>query len=189
VSLLYEIIRVKSFTTIANGILRELKSDIGISLPYHPTKGGDPPEVKNFTGLWDTGATSSVITAQVASQCGLSPISMTRVYHANGFADVNVYLVNIILPNNVIICNVQVSEGILTGTDVLIGMDVIASGDFAVSNKDGKTMFSFRFPSIEHLDFVNQKQSGEQTPARVGRNDPCPCGSGKKFKKCCGTNG
>jgi len=22
-------------------------------------------------------------------------------------------------------------------------------------------------------------------PARVGRNEPCPCGSGKKFKKCC----
>ncbi|EBR9523608.1 hypothetical protein DPB51_19450, partial [Salmonella enterica subsp. enterica serovar Litchfield] len=20
----------------------------------------------------------------------------------------------------------------------------------------------------------------------LGRNDPCPCGSGKKFKKCCG---
>lgn len=24
------------------------------------------------------------------------------------------------------------------------------------------------------------------TEARVGRNDPCPCGSGKKYKKCCG---
>ena len=23
---------------------------------------------------------------------------------------------------------------------------------------------------------------------RVGRNDPCPCNSGKKFKKCCGAN-
>lgn len=23
-------------------------------------------------------------------------------------------------------------------------------------------------------------------PKKVGRNDPCPCGSGKKFKKCCG---
>jgi uncharacterized protein len=23
-------------------------------------------------------------------------------------------------------------------------------------------------------------------PTKVGRNDPCPCGSGKKFKKCCG---
>ncbi|MBO6069947.1 MAG: SEC-C domain-containing protein, partial [Succinivibrionaceae bacterium] len=21
---------------------------------------------------------------------------------------------------------------------------------------------------------------------KVGRNDPCPCGSGKKFKNCCG---
>jgi preprotein translocase subunit SecA len=24
--------------------------------------------------------------------------------------------------------------------------------------------------------------------AKVGRNDPCPCGSGKKYKKCCGIN-
>ena len=22
-------------------------------------------------------------------------------------------------------------------------------------------------------------------PKKVGRNDPCPCGSGKKYKKCC----
>ncbi|HMA66844.1 MAG TPA: SEC-C metal-binding domain-containing protein [Desulfosalsimonadaceae bacterium] len=26
------------------------------------------------------------------------------------------------------------------------------------------------------------RRSGE----KVGRNDPCPCGSGKKYKKCCG---
>lgn len=25
----------------------------------------------------------------------------------------------------------------------------------------------------------------EELPSSVGRNDPCPCGSGKKFKKCC----
>ena len=23
-------------------------------------------------------------------------------------------------------------------------------------------------------------------PPKVGRNDPCPCGSGKKYKNCCG---
>lgn len=23
---------------------------------------------------------------------------------------------------------------------------------------------------------------------RIGRNDPCPCGSGKKYKKCCGAS-
>ena len=26
----------------------------------------------------------------------------------------------------------------------------------------------------------------KRAAARVGRNDPCPCGSGKKYKKCCG---
>lgn len=25
-----------------------------------------------------------------------------------------------------------------------------------------------------------------RAPAKVGRNEPCPCASGKKFKKCCG---
>jgi uncharacterized protein YchJ len=25
-----------------------------------------------------------------------------------------------------------------------------------------------------------------EIPATIGRNDPCPCGSGKKYKKCCG---
>ena len=27
-----------------------------------------------------------------------------------------------------------------------------------------------------------------RTSAKIGRNDPCPCGSGKKYKKCCGVN-
>jgi len=26
---------------------------------------------------------------------------------------------------------------------------------------------------------------GKRRRPKVGRNDPCPCGSGKKFKKCC----
>jgi preprotein translocase subunit SecA len=26
-------------------------------------------------------------------------------------------------------------------------------------------------------------------PSKVGRNEPCPCGSGKKYKKCCGKRG
>jgi SEC-C motif/Protein of unknown function (DUF1186) len=25
-----------------------------------------------------------------------------------------------------------------------------------------------------------------RAPQKVGRNEPCPCGSGKKYKKCCG---
>ena len=34
---------------------------------------------------------------------------------------------------------------------------------------------------------VTAGQFRRETP-KVGRNDPCPCGSGKKFKKCCGRN-
>ena len=26
-----------------------------------------------------------------------------------------------------------------------------------------------------------------RSPPRIGRNEPCPCGSGRKFKKCCCT--
>ena len=38
------------------------------------------------------------------------------------------------------------------------------------------------------LTMMDDEDEGPK-PARprdpVGRNDPCPCGSGKKFKKCC----
>ena len=31
-----------------------------------------------------------------------------------------------------------------------------------------------------------QKKPVTRSKEKVGRNDPCPCGSGKKYKKCCG---
>ena len=35
--------------------------------------------------------------------------------------------------------------------------------------------------------YKEQKASGTiRKPKKVGRNDPCPCGSGKKYKYCCG---
>ena len=37
--------------------------------------------------------------------------------------------------------------------------------------------------------YLEQKKSGTVVKAKkIGRNDPCPCGSGKKYKKCCGKN-
>jgi len=39
---------------------------------------------------------------------------------------------------------------------------------------------------------TNKESEGKQKPIvkekKVGRNEPCPCGSGKKYKKCCGRN-
>jgi uncharacterized protein YecA (UPF0149 family) len=37
-------------------------------------------------------------------------------------------------------------------------------------------------------EFTNDlmKMTDDKSPkAKIGRNDPCPCGSGKKYKKCC----
>ena len=36
--------------------------------------------------------------------------------------------------------------------------------------------------------FWKQARQYYQGREKTGRNDPCPCGSGKKFKKCCGNN-
>lgn len=58
------------------------------------------------------------------------------------------------------------------------------------------------FRYLYHMEVVPEEialepahVSGEKAPLRVsgkkqkvGRNDPCPCGSGKKYKKCCGKN-
>ncbi len=41
---------------------------------------------------------------------------------------------------------------------------------------------SYELPAVDHLPAF---QPLRNTAARIGRNDPCPCGSGKKFKKCC----
>lgn len=34
----------------------------------------------------------------------------------------------------------------------------------------------------------NENKPEIDTTVKIGRNDPCPCGSGKKYKKCCGAN-
>lgn len=43
---------------------------------------------------------------------------------------------------------------------------------------------------LDHMDgftmFDRQVKTIRRQGPNVGRNDPCPCGSGKKYKKCCG---
>jgi len=39
-------------------------------------------------------------------------------------------------------------------------------------------------PSMDEA--LTARRQPVKEPAKVGRNDPCPCGSGKKYKNCCG---
>jgi len=41
-------------------------------------------------------------------------------------------------------------------------------------------------PEDDEEDYQLQTQPYRRPEPKVGRNDPCPCGSGKKYKKCCG---
>jgi uncharacterized protein YecA (UPF0149 family) len=36
-----------------------------------------------------------------------------------------------------------------------------------------------------YLDSDNPFSQPRRVEPKIGRNDPCPCGSGKKYKKCC----
>jgi predicted aspartyl protease len=175
-----------SFTVSYKGRSRVLQSDIDIDA----VKGtGNPSRPLTVKAIWDTGATSTVIRPEVAVKLGLKTISIIKIATPSGTKDCNQYFVNVYLPNHIKVERVLVAEAVPANCDVLIGMDIIGTGDFAVSNFDDKTAFSFRMPSMQKIDFVNHSyllpHEKKDTP---GRNEPCPCGSGKKYKNCCGKN-
>ncbi|PYX02414.1 MAG: hypothetical protein DMG86_07250 [Acidobacteria bacterium] len=55
----------------------------------------------------------------------------------------------------------------------------------AFQRKKRRELEQARMAGSGDLQPVQQVVRGS---AKIGRNDPCPCGSGKKYKKCCGTN-
>jgi preprotein translocase subunit SecA len=55
----------------------------------------------------------------------------------------------------------------------------------AFQRKKRRELEQARMAGSGDLQTVQQVVRGA---AKIGRNDPCPCGSGKKYKKCCGAN-
>lgn len=150
------------FTTKANGIARELVNEIFISEAYEENSGLPEPTRKPFKAVWDTGATNTVISRRIVQELALKPSGRTtcRVV-GSGDQEIHEYetetfYVNVYLPNRVMITGVRVSEGSVAGVDVLIGMDIITSGDLAVTNYNGQTWWTFRVPSNEPIDFVEE---------------------------------
>jgi hypothetical protein len=128
-----------------------------------------PPVFHDFQAIWDTGATNSVITQRVVDALALKPIGMTQVQgvHSNELSET--YFVGIGLPNNVTRPHLTVTKGKLSvGSDVLVGMDIIAFGDFAVTNRGGLTVFSFCLPSHRDIDFVKEHNDEQSKIGRKG---------------------
>ena len=127
-------------------ITKVLFTDCQIALP-RATNPSSQKQFFPFKAIWDTGATNSVITDKVAKAVSVLPSGMATTRGVHGEAQVNTFIVDILLPSNVCIPNVRVSEGmLLDNVDVLIGMDIIQLGDFAISNCNGKTIFTYCLP-------------------------------------------
>ncbi|MDO5331456.1 MAG: retroviral-like aspartic protease family protein [Bacillota bacterium] len=138
----------KAFITKYNGISRVLQNEVTI-------KGNESG--KKVLATWDTGATGSVITERLARELNLVSYGKSQSFGIGGTVINNVYLVDVELPGSVNISGVRVSgsqELDNAGFDVLIGMDIIGCGDFAVSNYNNQTSFTYRIPSVGLIDFV-----------------------------------
>jgi hypothetical protein len=153
-----------AFTTRYNVRKRVLYNTVGVSLPVTFDEAKTQQvEPRNYIAIWDTGATHSAITKKVVDDLGLKPTGVRETRHADGKSINNTYLVNILLPNKVMVGSVRVTEVKLIPDDntsddkqpqLLIGMDIIGLGDFAVTNANEKTTFSFQIPSVEEIDFI-----------------------------------
>lgn len=157
-----------AFTSRYDGISNVLINDVTL------VSGS---QAKICKALWDTGATGSCISDEVARDLGLTPIGMQTIKTPSGEKDVETYLIDIILPNevtikDVVVCGTDIGS---QGIQMLIGMDVIGIGDFAVSNYDGKTVFSYRIPSKYETDYVKQ--------IRIDNTIGPKHGKGKRKKK------
>lgn len=48
------------------------------------------------------------------------------------------------------------------------------------------TMAAKLVNTVFHHTFSTRKLAKPLDASKIGRNEPCPCGSGAKYKKCCG---
>ncbi|GHU96459.1 hypothetical protein FACS1894156_7590 [Bacteroidia bacterium] len=165
---------IHALTNNSNGIANSITTPVEVTNILSENKNKVATK-----GIWDTGATASVVTKSTASTLGLIPVKQTIVRGVHGNKEVNVYFVNITLNNKNITLNTQVTECDELSADnsvgMLIGMNIITMGDFAVTNFQGQTTMSFRVPSLQKIDFVTGMKNGQQVVKDKipGRNDNC----------------
>ena len=150
-----------SLTVSFGGRVLVLSSDIEISEAWDPSSNTTAPQMHKFKAIWDTGATNTVINQSVADRVGLRPTGKTTTSTVNGQRLADTFLVNVRLPNGVGFKGLRVTEGTVTGGEVLIGMDIIGTGDFSVTCADGITCMSFRVPSIKKIDYVAEHDKNQ----------------------------
>ncbi|HVI69752.1 MAG TPA: retropepsin-like aspartic protease [Magnetospirillaceae bacterium] len=164
----------RAFTSKADGIITEIRTQTGVFLvPTGQTV--ITKDIEQFEAIWDTGASNTAVSSKVINQLGSKLITFRPVNTGNGLVNAPVHLLNIMLPNNVIVPNVRVTElQNLNSCHVLIGMDIISQGDFAITHASGKACFSFRMPSHKPIDFVPESNLHNLKLKRATTKTPRP---------------
>lgn len=109
---------------------------------------------------WDTGANQSVISKELIQALGLKPIKKDVVTTTVGKETKDIYKIEVVLKEDIDISipvNVNQGDNLRdAGIDMLIGMDIIHFGDFAISNYNDETCFCFRYPPQGLIDFIKE---------------------------------
>lgn len=144
----------------AKGRFLEIITQVGVAMPVEDLEATETVQRTFWTNcLWDTGATHSAVTKETAEILGLQPMGETTLIGIHGEEICNFYRVSLNLPHLLFIPDVKVTEGATNEAfGVILGMDVICTGDFAITNVNGNSTFSFCVPSLERIDFSERVQ-------------------------------
>lgn len=119
-----------------------------ISTPLFVRKHGDTALEYPAKAVWDTGATSSMISAALARKLTLAPTGTIQIAGVHGVQNARCYSVDIVFGNKFMIPSVKVSEASdFGGFDMLVGMDIISKGKMVIDGIDGKLKVCFQFPA------------------------------------------
>ena len=111
------------------------------------TKSGQLKYTQVSSMVWDTGATNTLISSQVVDALELVPLEESLVEGVGGIVKSLVYEISLYLANDIVFKNIKALCSDIGDYDLVVGMDIIAQGDFVVSNNQGKICFNYRYPS------------------------------------------
>ena len=151
-------------------------------------------EEKKVRALWDTGAVITCISESLAEEFGFRKTDEKDVVGADNIPfKANVYCVSLRMGE----FRIGITEVVglpMDGNEhkMIIGMDIISRGDLSITNYNGRTVLTFREPSIQTIDYVAelnlQNKCDKMHAINLAKHlpDKCACGSNKDYKNCHG---
>ena len=146
--------KIRVLTYNSNKIMNQLTSYV-----YVGKEEDDLIDKNRFVCIWDTGASVSCVTSNIVERYNLTSIGKSDFFtggHCKS-RSTDVYSIDLMFRDDFVFNNLRVIKIEKHDVfDIIIGMDIISKCDFAVSNLNGKTSFSFRIPSFGTANFLNE---------------------------------